>query len=63
MAECELRQRKKEDDSEDNSPSRQTGNDELKSCGQDRVQRETKSEPVRFVHNLVERQFLIFPIP
>lgn len=43
MAECELRQRKKEGDDE-----LQESNEEIKSAGSDQVQTENKSELVRF---------------
>lgn len=46
MAECELRQRKKEDDGEINL---QEDKEEMKSAEQDKVHSENKSEPVRFI--------------
>lgn len=56
MAECELRQRKKEEDGED---KQEEANEEMKSVGQDHVQTENKTDPVRFVHNLVIYSLLI----
>lgn len=46
MAECELRQRKKEDDGEVNL---QEDKEEIKSAEQDQVHNENKPEPVRFI--------------
>jgi len=46
MAECELRQRKKEDDGEINL---QEDKEEIKSAEQDQVRSENKLEPVRFI--------------
>jgi len=46
MAECELRQRKKEDDGEVNL---QEDKEEIKSAEQDQVHIENKPEPVRFI--------------
>lgn len=49
MAECELRQRKKE---EDGGVKLQEDNDEIKSTiEQDQVQSDIKLEPVRFIPN------------
>lgn len=51
MAECELRQRKKDEDGE---IKLQEVNDEIKSpTEQDQVQTENKPEPVRFIYNLL----------
>lgn len=57
MAECELRQRKKEEDGEDNCPVLQTDNEEMKSHGQDHVQTDNKPEPVRFITNFIQNHF------
>jgi len=46
MAECELRQRKKEDDEEVNL---QENKEEIKSAEQDQVHTENKPEQVRFI--------------
>jgi len=46
MAECELRQRKKEDDGEVNL---QEDKEEIKSAEQDQVHIENKPESVRFI--------------
>jgi len=46
MAECELRQRKKEDDGEVNL---QKDKEEIKSAEQDKVHIENKPDPVRFI--------------
>lgn len=45
MAECELRQRKKEEDGEVNKQDKE----EIKHDEQDQVKTENKSEPVRFI--------------
>lgn len=47
MAECELRQRKKEEGGDDKL---QPVNEEVKSVLQDKVQPENKPEPVRYRH-------------
>jgi len=57
MAECELRQRKKEEDGEDNCPVLRTDNEEMESRGQDQVQTENKPEPVRFIPNFIKQHF------
>lgn len=57
MAECELRQRKKEDDGEINL---QEDKEEIKSVEQDKVHSENKPEPVRFIDVLCGKISLFF---
>lgn len=54
MAECELRQRKKEEDGEYKP---EETNEKIKSIGQDQVQTEIKTETVRFILNFVIPQY------
>lgn len=46
MAECELRQRKKEESGENDL---QQNNDTIGTAGQDQIQAENKTEPVSFI--------------
>lgn len=52
MAECELRQRKKEEGGvEDDGAVVQTDSEKMKSCEREQVQTENKPEPVRSSRN------------
>lgn len=57
MAECELRQRKKEGD---DGIELQESNEEIKSVGSDQVQTENKSELVRYLFGLYDSILLRF---